>query len=144
MGPPVKFNEARKRKIIEAIALGCTYSLAASYAGVSESTVFRWLSSGREEEEGEYADFYRSVKEAEAISAVRSLGSIVQAARDGNWAAAAWLLERRHGYVKEPDRPSIEMTVEIQNSDVLTLVEQIQEHQLNDLITGPVIDLDEE
>lgn len=144
MSPPVKFTKETKRKVIEAITLGCTYSIAASYAGISESTLFRWLSSGRDAEEGEYSDFYRSVKEAESLSAVRSLASIVQAAKEGQWAAAAWLLERRHGYVREPDRPTIDLTIEVQNSDVMTLIEEIQEHSLQELISGPVIDIEEE
>jgi hypothetical protein len=143
-GPPSKFKPQTRRRVIEAITLGCTYEIAASYAGISESTLFRWLASGRDEEDKQYTAFYRSVKEAEAVSAVRNLASIAQAAKDGQWAAAAWLLERRHGYIKEPDRPMIDITVEMQNADVVGLIDQIQEQALTELITGPVIDIDEE
>ena len=143
-GPPSRFTEETKRRVCDALLLGCTYSLAASHAGISESTLFRWLSCGREEEEGEFADFYRRAKEAEALSAVRNLATIVQAAKAGQWTAAAWLLERRHGYVREPDRPTVEMTIEIQNTDVVSLIEEIQEHNLEELLTGPTIDIEEE
>ena len=78
------------------------------------------------------------------MSAVRNLASIAQAAKDGQWAAAAWLLERRHGYTKEPERPMIDITVEMQNTDVVGLLDQLQEQALTELVTGPVIDVDEE
>jgi hypothetical protein len=143
-GRPSQFTAATKRKVIEAIQLGCTYNVAASYAGISESTLFRWLASGKEQGDPKYESFYRSVKEAEAVSAVRNLASIAQAAKEGQWTAAAWLLERRHGYTREPERPMIDITVEMQNTDVVGLLEQLEEHALKELITGPVIDIDEE
>ena len=143
-GPPSKFTQETRRKVIEAITLGCTYGIAASYAGIAESTLFKWLASGRDEDDKTYNAFYRSVKEAEAVSAVRNLASIAQAAKDGQWAAAAWLLERRHGYTKEPERPMIDITVEMQNTDVVGLLDQLQEQALTELVTGPVIDIDEE
>ena len=48
-GPPLRFTEDVKRKVCEALLLGCTYNIAASFAGVSESTLFRWLARGRAE-----------------------------------------------------------------------------------------------
>ena len=49
-----------------------------------------------------------------------------------------------HGYIKEGDRPTIDITVDVQNAEVTTLIEQVREHALQEVITGPVIDLDEE
>jgi hypothetical protein len=103
-----------------------------------------WLSKGRDASEGIYYEFYREVKYAEGISAVRSLAAIAQSAKDGNWTAAAWLLERRHGYTKESDRPSIDITVDVQNAEVTSLIEQVREHALQDILLGPIINLDEE
>lgn len=143
-GRPSGLTEATKRKIIEAVTLGCTYSIAASYAQIHESTIYMWLSKGRDASEGIYYEFYREVKYAEGISAVRSLAAIAQSAKDGNWTAAAWLLERRHGYTKESDRPSIDITVDVQNAEVTSLIEQVREHALQDVLLGPIINLDEE
>lgn len=143
-GRPTKLTESTQRKVIEAIHLGCTYSIAASYAGIHEATLYSWMARGRDGDGGIYEDFYRAVKHAEGMNAVRSLASIAQAAKDGNWNAAAWLLERRHGYVRDGDRPTIDITVDVQQSEVRTLIEEIREHALQDVIVGPVIDLDEE
>jgi len=144
MSPPTKFTDAVKRRIIEAITLGCTYKISAAYSGIAESTLFKWLALGREGEDEDYIEFYRSVKEAEATSAVRNLAAIARAAREGHWTASAWLLERRHGYTKEAERPLIDITLEMQNTEVTTLIEEIQQASLQELLTGPVIDLDEE
>lgn len=143
-GRPSKLTESTQRKIIEAIHLGCTYSIAASYAGIHEATLFKWMARGREGDGGIYEDFYRAIKQAESVNAVRCLASIAQSARDGNWTASAWLLERRHGYIKDFPIQNIELTVDIQQSEVVTLIDEIREHALEDLIMGPVIDLDEE
>lgn len=143
-GRPTKLNEEVQRKICEALLLGCTYSIAAFYAGISERALFEWMTRGKEQNGDIYIRFYAAVKQAEAQSAIRSLATIHQSARDGNWTAAAWLLERRHGYTREPDRSTIDITVDVQNAEVTTLIEQVREHALLEVITGPVIDLDEE
>lgn len=143
-GRPTRLTQEVQRKVCEAILLGCTYDLAASYAGIAQRTLFNWLAKGKEEESEIYSTFYAAVKNAEAMNAVRNLASIAQSAKDGNWAAAAWLLERRHGYIKEGERASIDINIDVQNSDVVTLIDQVKEYALQEVITGPVIDLDEE
>ena len=143
-GRPTALTEEVQRKVCEAVLLGCTYDIAASYAGISQRSLFQWLASGRDGQGELYENFYAEVKHAEAMNAVRNLASIAQSAKDGNWTAAAWMLERRHGYIKEGNRPTIELTVDIQNAEVTTLIEQVREHALQEVITGPVIDLDEE
>tara|TARA_Y100000114_G_scaffold63973_1_gene58599 strand:+ start:18 stop:470 length:453 start_codon:yes stop_codon:yes gene_type:complete len=143
-GRPTRLTEETQRKICEAILLGCTYDIAASYAGISQRSLYEWLSRGRDGQGKKFKDFYAAVKNAESMNAVRNLASIAQAAKDGNWTAAAWMLERRHGYIKEPDRPTIDITVDVQNAEVTSLIDQVKQHGLQDLITGPTIDLDEE
>ena len=143
-GRPTKLTAETQRRIVEAIQLGCTYNIAASYGGINEGTFYGWMNRGREAKTGIYKEFFQAVKQAESMNAVRNLAAIAQSAKDGNWTAAAWILERRHGYTKEPDRPLVDITLEMQNTEVLSLVEEIQQANLKELITGPVIDLDEE
>lgn len=68
---------------------------AAEAVGVHRSTVHRWLQRGAEAKSGPYRAFYDAFKKAEAELQQRCLERIQQAADNGTWQAAAWLLERR-------------------------------------------------
>jgi hypothetical protein len=96
-----------QQAIVQAIALGATYKLAAAYGGISEDTFNNWMKRGVEEEDGIYVDFRAAVEEAEGIAAVGWLAKIEKAANDGTWQAAAWKLERR--YPQQYGRQSLEM-----------------------------------
>ncbi len=95
-----KLNDETKQRLVEGIKLGLSNKLAAQYAGVSESTFYAWRQRGQAGEEG-YLELLESLKRAEAESAAHCLSVIKDAAQQGNWTSAAWLLERRHGYRKE-------------------------------------------
>jgi len=98
-GRKSKFSEPVRERIIEALRAGTTYEIAAQYAGISRSTLYEWIKKGEGFETGIYRTFYDNLKKAEAEGAVVHLGTISQASRK-DWKAAAWLLERRHGYSK--------------------------------------------
>lgn len=98
-------------KVIEAVRLGATYTLAAQYAGVQVTTLYNWISKAEklllrveqeedpmvEESEIIYLDFLIRLQEAEGKAVVGWLKAINDAAiKEGKWQAAAWLLERRH------------------------------------------------
>ena len=101
MGRPSKLTEQRRRTIAGALRAGATWDIACRLAKVHRSTAHRWAAKGRTAKSGEYRDFYDEVKHAEAVSAVQSLQTIQAASKDGTWQAAAWLLERRHGYRRD-------------------------------------------
>lgn len=88
MARPSKYTPETVKRIVEAIRLGATFTLACKYAGIDYSTFARWLHTKRE--------FCEAIKEAEGRAAVRWLTKIEQAASAGNWQAAAWKLERRY------------------------------------------------
>jgi hypothetical protein len=93
-GRPPKFTPEAREKILFAIRLGNYRKAAADYAGVGERTLSEWLTRGRDESAGPYADFLRDVLEAEQTAEIRALGVIQQAAKR-DWKAAAWFLERK-------------------------------------------------
>jgi len=96
-----KFSEAVTDRILEALRLGATYEIAAEYAGISRSTLYNWMEKGKEQNRGQYKTFLDSIKGAEARGAIANLAMIETAAKSGNWKAAAWRLERRHGYTRD-------------------------------------------
>lgn len=95
-------------KLVEAIELGSTYELAAQYAGVSYRTLRNWITRAENDEEECFVHFLHALKEAEGKGAFSLLRKINTAAGDGNWQAAAWILERR--YPESYGRQRIEHT----------------------------------
>jgi len=112
-GRPSKFTKPRKERIIKAIAAGCTYEMAADYAGISRTTLWGWLKKGEDPKERAYSTFLNNVKSAEIEGAMVHLGTITEASAK-DWKASAWMLERRHGYSKDrqntqPEQEQVEM-----------------------------------
>lgn len=97
----IKLNEARKKAILQAIQLGATYEIAAENAGIARSTLWNWLKKGEEQSTGQFATFLDAFKKAEARAALGALATINRASTDGDWKAAAFLLERRHNFKRD-------------------------------------------
>ena len=102
IGRKSKLTPELSRDFCKAIQLGMTYKLCCHYVGISEPTFYRWLQEadkpgGRKEQK----EFRKALKAAEAKGAAHNLAIIHRAAEEGSWQAAAWVLERRHGYRKE-------------------------------------------
>lgn len=78
-----------------------TYALAAQYAGIHEKTLYAWFNRANEPNADScFRKFHDAVKAAEADNAANCLDCINGSALDGSWQAAAWLLERRHKYIR--------------------------------------------
>jgi transposase-like protein len=77
-GVPSKFSDEVARVIIECVAIGMTLSHAARYAGIEQTTLWRWRCQGMTEIEngieGKFASFCKSLQKA----AVQSEKSILQ------------------------------------------------------------------
>ena len=104
-----KINEQHIRDAEEAQRLGLTYDLTSGYIGVGRSTFYSWLSKGRKSPGSIYGRFVDALERGRAKGAALSLARIQKAAREGQWTADAWLLERRHGYRK--DQPPADQDV---------------------------------
>jgi len=98
MGRPSKLTPERRARLVQAARLGLTRELQADYAGVGRSTLARWLATGRKAKRGQFRELWEALKEAEAQGAALHMTRIAGASKEGDWKAAAWLLERRHGY----------------------------------------------
>jgi|GEM_PF-556667 len=96
MGRPTKFTPEVTGKILTAIRAGNYIETAAAWAGVNKQTIYDWLRQGAAQEKGPFRDFSDSVGEALAHAEIADLQQVAEAAKKGNWQAAAWRLERRN------------------------------------------------
>lgn len=97
MTRPTKLTPEVIDAFSKAIQLGAPRALAAQFAGISARSAYRWLKEGETAPEGSLVwQFWHSTKRAEGVGCVTLLGRIQQAAKNGSWQAAAWILERRH------------------------------------------------
>jgi hypothetical protein len=154
---PVKLTPVVQKAIVNGIEMGLTYELAADYAGIGTRTLYRWMHLGREEFKqldqgdndiflGSYGRLWHAIKLARAKCAASCLSRIHKAAHEGNWNAAAWILERRfEGFQREI--PEIDININMghdeQSIDALVAEYKEQPPELQ-AINGPVIDLDED
>ena len=130
MGRKTKISETVVSKICTAIKLGCTVQLAAGYAGIHVRTLYYWIQRGQEDKSGQYRDFFTRYKEAEAIGAVNNLACINSAAKGGDWRAAAWILQTRHGFSQNAQQiDPLQEQVEAQQINVKELLASVKENQ---------------
>jgi hypothetical protein len=95
-GRPTKLDSTTQQKFIDAVREGLPYSTACALAGIAETTFAVWRQRADAEPESPYAGFVRALKEAEAEAEAANVKRIRSAADNGQWQAAAWILERRH------------------------------------------------
>ena len=94
-GRPSKLTPEVQEKIITAIRAGNYAQVAAVYAGIGESTFYRWMAQGERAKAGRYRRFWQAVKEAEGEAEVRAV-AIIQKKMPEDWRAAMTYLERKH------------------------------------------------
>jgi|ETNvirenome_2_60_1030617.scaffolds.fasta_scaffold27209_1 hypothetical protein len=94
MARPSKFTDTRCRIILDALADGQTYQVAATMAGVSAGTLSGWL------KDEEKLEFFEKCKAAEA-QAEAKLVACVHDHAGSDWKAAKWLLARRYNHWRE-------------------------------------------
>lgn len=97
-GQKPKLTPQTQEKVCQAIRAGNYANVAARYAGIDESTFYRWLERGENEPSGIYCEFRKSVKDAESTAEVQAVAEVRAAGRE-SWQASMTWLER-----KFPDR----------------------------------------
>lgn len=117
-GRPSKFTPTARRTIINSVRLGAPYTLAAQAAGLTYDTMHDWIVRGETIGSGPYFRFSQDVKTAKGAAAARWLEVIDKAAREGNWQAAAWKLERI--YPESYGRRIVDVRANIREERVIT------------------------
>lgn len=94
-GRPSDFTPQAEQMILEAVRAGASLKSAAGHAGVSDRTLQRWKAAGEEEDApADLRVFSDALVQARAQGRVALAASIRRAANEGDWRAAAWMLER--------------------------------------------------
>jgi hypothetical protein len=95
MARPSKLTPELQQRIGDNIALGLTYRLAASEAGVTYKTLNIWLNKGKTEKSGKYFDLYLYIQKRNADAAKALLEKLNDSAKAGNCTVCMWILSRR-------------------------------------------------
>jgi hypothetical protein len=97
VGRPTELNDAVQQKLCDALRAGNYLEAAGPYAGVSRSTVYRWLAQANQEgADPRLVEFRDAVRSAEAQAEVHAVGVIRQGIAHGDARIALAYLERRH------------------------------------------------
>lgn len=87
MGRPSKYTPERADALLAAVKAGNTFKAACGHVGITETALAHWRRR--------YVDFADRLARAEADAEVLHVSLVTQAARNGDWRASAWWLERR-------------------------------------------------
>jgi hypothetical protein len=99
-------------RLKQGLTLGLTHELACQYAGIGKTSFYDWLARGRSASSGIHRELADAVAEAEGRNAANCMAVIAKAAQEGTWQAAAWIMERRHGYRAQAHHVVSETTAE--------------------------------
>ena len=137
-----KFNKQVFDKLVKARAKGHTLEECAFLAGIHRVTLMRWLEFGKNGQQP-FQAFYRRFERGKAQAAGVLLDTLYDQAIAGCRSSAFFLLERVHGRRKDPPPPPpIQINIEA-DRDVAGILNEY--HSIvQPLLSGPVIDLDEE
>jgi transposase len=93
MPRPTKLTKPAQARIVAAAAAGNTRRVCALAAGISDATLYDWISRGKRGE-ASYLEFLESLRLAEAKAEMNAV-AVWQEAMPGNWQAARDFLARR-------------------------------------------------
>ena len=96
IGRPSKLTDILVKEICQYISDGNTFERACRLSNISDSVFYSWKARGEKEKEGKFADFLEATLKAGEQFKQTNINIIQEAAKDGTWQAAAWLLERKH------------------------------------------------
>lgn len=94
LGRPAKLDDLTAKRIVDAIAAGQSRRGAAQAARIGDTTLFRWLAEGRDED-SPYREFRERVMQAESKAERAMVDCLFEAAKAGKFQAAQFWLERR-------------------------------------------------
>jgi len=129
-----KLTPALQKKIGSNIVLGMPLKYAAEVSGISEKAFYNWMNEGEKAKSGKFYDFYNYITECKAKAIQTHLQLITKSAREGNWQASAWMLERRHSkYFGRQDK--LELDANLNHSGKID-INTLSDEQLIEIINN--------
>lgn len=100
-GAAPKLTPELADRLVALLQAGNYVAVAVREVGISRALFYQWLERGASSaaRDVEYVELRERVESAKAMAEARHVASIAKAAREGNWQASAWWLERMY-----PDR----------------------------------------
>lgn len=95
-GRPSKFTPERIETLLRHIAEGNYIDTACRLADVDYTTIRHWVMLGERDGKGQYWEFAKQLKLAEAQAEADRVASIIKAGKFDDWKANAWYLERKY------------------------------------------------
>jgi transposase-like protein len=141
-------NDVKVQALTEALSAGHYMERACRMAGLSQSTVYRWLQEAEKiktqaadeteltESERHYLELSDAILKARDKAAHRAMVSIQKASQKGTWQAAAWYLERtdpnhygRRTQISGPDSQPVKVNVTV--DEVAALLKEVLDEDDN-------------
>lgn len=94
-GRPSKLTPEVEDKLLTALRAGNFRGPSAFYAGVSMRALQEWMAAGKRDPKSDFGRLRALVLQAEKGAEIAHVANIAKAAREGDWKAAAWWLERK-------------------------------------------------
>jgi uncharacterized membrane protein YqiK len=127
-----RFDAKRADTILSYLRAGGFVETAAAAAGISKQTFYNWIKAGEDGKTPQLAQFAKDVESALALFELGAVSLIAQAGKDGQWQAAAWLLERKFPdrYARQTkDQAAIEAAAETYVTKLIEKARQEKEAQ---------------
>lgn len=142
-GQPTKLTPEVHRRIVEVVRAGNYMSVAAQFAGISQSTLANWLARGRKaqaaaddtgeeipDEDRRYVEFLAAVTQAEVHA------EVLAATAFRSFVTQDWRAARDYLRYRQPDRWRVITTVNLRPEEA----EQRVEHAVYEALTSLGID----
>lgn len=111
---PYKLTPDRVDRLINAITVGLTIKRACLHAGIDTATYDNWVRRGEDDRshlrKTKLAEFKERLDEAMVAAELISASRILEAAQDGDWQAASWILRFRFKWGQDDSPQKVQIS----------------------------------
>ena len=94
LGRPTKLDDTILGQISALHRAGASVKTVCNIVGINQDTYYTWRRKGIADPDSVYGPFAETIARDRDLGKMRIVAMVDKAARDGDWRAGAWLLER--------------------------------------------------